>query len=296
MNFTDDLTKEIERNIRQIAAREESKVKCLLSTIEMLETALGRLKVFISGHSFQTDEEEILFFKEIKPRMLCQLLFYQKIFDIEMERPLGTHDAQAEYVNAELDEITDYIRKRLGFYRYIRSGSTDKDHLFFRRGISVMAAHDHDHFAFERDPVFSTAYDFTVARILCNDMLQVYFQEELSRLGDTRYLPGETSGLLPVDSPRWTDKKSGLIAVLYSWDTMGSFDNGTLSLRKLQQAIEEYFGIKLGNIAKAFNEIRSRQNPTAFIDEMKEALINRIEETENRTNGYGIPAVPAKKK
>jgi hypothetical protein len=50
--------------------------------------------------------------------------------------------------------------------------------------------------------------------------------------------------------------------------------------------LEEHYDIKLGNIARAFNVLRTRQNPAQYIDLMKEAVLKRMEEAENRTNAY----------
>lgn len=90
-----------------------------------------------------------------------------------------------------------------------------------------------------------------------------------------------------MDTIRWTDKKCGLIEMLYALDTLGSFDGGELSLRKLTDFFENSFDIKLGNIARAFNEMRLRKNPTSFLDKMKEALMKRIEDTDKKT--YALP-------
>ncbi len=77
-------------------------------------------------------------------------------------------------------------------------------------------------------------------------------------------------------------KKIGLISLLYAFDTMGVIDNGNISLRKIQEFAEVHFDVKLGNIARAFNELRMRQNPTQFIDELKAALEKRIREADDR--------------
>ena len=47
-----------------------------------LDDLFGQLKDFILQYQFKTEEEEILFFKEIKPRIHCKLIYYRKIYNI----------------------------------------------------------------------------------------------------------------------------------------------------------------------------------------------------------------------
>lgn len=96
-----------------------------------LEKVFENLKRIISTYTFSTEQEEITFFKEIKPRIFCKLFYYRKIYNIEMNRPVSGPDTVKSYLNRELDNIQDYNCKRLDFYRYYRSGATHLDKMFF---------------------------------------------------------------------------------------------------------------------------------------------------------------------
>lgn len=277
IDFTTSLREEVVQKIREIESGEPNILSRSLAASEMLEEVFGRLKSFVNAYTFTSEEEEIHFFKEIKPRIFCHLLYYHKVFNIEMNRPMGSLEAQADYLNRELADISLYISRRLDFYRYIRSGAVHLDRCYFLRGNGYGEDQYRDSFYFERDPVFSTAGDFKVAKILSYDLLQVYLREQLETLGDNRLLLAQTP-LIPVDSPRWTAAKALLIEVLYAWDTMGVFDNGRISLRKLQKFIEMFFDIRLGNISRTFNEMKNRENPTRNLDEMRDALRRRMDE------------------
>lgn len=279
--FTNNLKEEMDRNIRVIESEDSDVLRRVYVTARMLEEMIGRLKVFIVKYKFESEEEEIAFFKVIKPRFFCTLLFYLKVYYIEVNKPMGSWELQSAYFNKELDSISEYFRKRLDFYRYYRSGSTHRDAVYFKRGIIDWDEQYVDGFYFERDPLFSSACDFTVAKIHSYDMLQVYLREELERIRENRLLlndsPSKNEDIIP-----WTAKKAALIEILYSFDSLGVFDNGDTSLRRLQEFAEIHFDVKLGNIARTFNEMRMRHNPTMFIDSMKEALLERIKEAEER--------------
>ena len=281
IKFTNNLKEEMERNVRAIESEENEVLRRAYLSGRMLEELIGRLKTFIVAYEFADEDEEILFFKEIKPRFFCKLLFCLKVYYIEVNKPMGSWELQSAYYNKELDSIAAYLRKRLDFYKYYRSGSTHRDPIYFKRGIMDWDEQYIDGFHFERDPLFSSGCDFTVAKIHSYDMLQVYLREQQENITEHK--------LELADKQRraetvihWTGKKIGLISLLYAFDTMGVIDNGNISLRKIQEFAEVHFDVKLGNIASAFNELRLRQNPTQFIDELKAALEKRIRDADNR--------------
>lgn len=284
IEFVTKLKRKVENDIRLIESSEENVPRRYLAISETLEKALGGLKAFVLGYVFTDEHEEIRFFKEIKPSIFSRLIFYRKVYYIEIDRPMGTFDVQVEYLERELARITEYIRKRLGFYRYYRSGATYLDHFYFMRGRHNPVEHYRDSFLFERDPGFSTVHDFTVAKILSYDMLQMYLREELGRIGHNRFLPDSTPAM-SADGPRWTDKKSGLIEILYALDTLGSFDGGRISLKKLQDFFELHCDVSLGNISRAFNDMMIRKNPTPYLDMMKQGLIERMESKGKKYSG-----------
>lgn len=199
-----------------------------------------------------------------------------------MNRPMGTEDEQVRYLNYELEKIQQYISTRLDFYRYYRSGSTYLDKQFFLRGNKGSNSQYLDTFYFERDPAFSTNGDFRVAKILANDMLGRYLRDELEKIGMNRYILSQTPPL-KLDTPRWTETKSGLIEILYSLNALGCIDNGNISLSRLTAYFEQVFDIKLGNVSRAFNDMKIRNNRTLFLDRMREALLDKIDQIEEET-------------
>ena len=281
IDFTTHLKQEVDQNIRSIESGDLNTLNRALMASKMLEEKFDQLKSFISRYAFSDEEEEIRFFKEIKPRIFCHLLYYRKVYNIEMNRPVGAVQEQTRYLNAELEQIRQYIGKRLDFYRYVRCGATHLDREYFLRGRPGIDSQYLDSFYFERDPDFSTNGDFRLARILANDMLQVYLRQELELAGKQGPILDQTS-LPGANLPRWTDKKNALIEILSALDEMGCVENGNLSLNRLASHFEFAFDISLGNVTRAFHEMKYRNNPTSFLDQMREALMRRLNDNESR--------------
>ena len=72
--FIEKLNSEVLRSIERIESRDTDVLKKSLEASRVLGEAFDRLKQYIIGYRFQNDDEEIKFFKEIKPRLFCRLI------------------------------------------------------------------------------------------------------------------------------------------------------------------------------------------------------------------------------
>ena len=234
----------------------------------VLGDAFLRLKEFISTYAFQDEDEEIEFFKVIKPRLFYRLIYYRKVYNIEMNRPLGVA-SQRSYLVDEIKAVNRYNAKRSDFVRYYRSGLTHLDSMYYLRG-SVDAALYLETFHYERDPLFSTNCDFKVARILANEKLIRYLTKELEALEQH-----QTEPPLPRVRIVWNGTKTELVEQIFAWDSRKIFGNTPLT--KLADYIQIVFNIELDrNFSRTFGDMRIRNNKTPFLDSLKEALLRRM--------------------
>ncbi|NDV64632.1 RteC domain-containing protein [Bacteroides sp. 224] len=272
-NFAEKLQKEIREKIDRIEAEDKNILKKSLDSSLVLGNAFERLKTFISQYSFKDEEEEIYFFKEVKPKLFCYLIYYRKVYNIEIDRPVATIEKQKEYLRCKLDSTQEYQSKILDFYRYYRSGGTCSDSIYFTRENPDMEQFL-DSFYYERDPNFSTIYDFKVAKILANDMLQAYLLCELDSLDN---IQGKSIGALPKVKLTWTGTKTDLVELIYALDTAGCFNHGKVMLNQIVTYFECVFNIDLGsNVSRTFSDIRIRQELTSFLDRLREEIKKRI--------------------
>ena len=268
--FVYKLEKETEARVRMVEMKEADLLKKSLEASNILGEAFDCLKKFIVPYDFQDAAEEIHFFKNVKPRLCAYLIYYHTIYNIEMNRPLGSVETQRRYLDKELEDIQDFNNKRLDFYRYWRSGSSSLDDIYFRRGKTDMELYM-ESFYFEHDPKFSTNYDFKVARILANDMLHIFIRSELDALEESRYKNNDRGSQLNINI---NAKKTEIIELLYALDTISFF--GEKSLNRLTVLVENTFNIDLGNISRTFAEMKSRNIPTPFLDRTREFLLKRM--------------------
>jgi hypothetical protein len=192
-----------------------------------------------------------------------------------MHRPVASVDAQKAYLKRKLDLIQDFNDKILDFYRYYRSGATHLDAAYFVRGKPDTEQYL-ETFYYERDPQFSTNADFKVAKVIANDMLQAYLLSELELLDNHMLKPNISS--FPKVKLTWTGSKTDLIELIYALDTEGCFNNGKIPLTQIAAYFENVFNIELGsNIARNFYDMRIRNQPTPFLDRLREEIRKRME-------------------
>lgn len=277
--YVSTLENTILQNIRDIERMECSMLQKSKLIIPQLEKGFEELKNFIVNYSFENEVEEIHFFKEVKPRLFCLLVFHSKVYCVEMKMPIGSIDDQKMYLKRIQDQIKYFFDMNPDFYQYYRSGSTHLDHFYFLRKKSDIQQIA-DGFYIERDVNFSTYYDSKVTKILANEMLAEYINSKLSELEQSKN-SSVNKDFVPKVKITWTGKKAELIEQIYAWMEAESFSNGTVNKKELVEYIERVFNIDLGDFYHVFTEMRERTGSrTIFLDKLIKLLNKRMDDAD----------------
>ena len=129
----------------------------------------------------------------------------------------------------------------------------------------------------DEEAEFSTGYDILAARLISVEMLLVYLSRRIERAAR-----GDGTEAVPGKEHRWTDTKIAAIQLVYGIHAAGSVDNGNAEIGELAALFEKTFHVDLGNVYHAFGRLRGQQNPTAFLDEMKEKLLKKMRDMDSR--------------
>lgn len=222
-------------------------------------------------------EEEIYFFKEIKPQFYSKLIYYLKLFTIETRRPTGSTAAEEKYLQKELNRLKHFFDDNLDFYQYYRSGATYLDKKYFIRGKTDIHLSP-DTYYYSADPKFSTSHDYKVSRIMANELVRIYLITALDELEQKE--EHKTNGTQKF-MLNWTAPKASMIELIYALQALGVYNNGAADVKQIATTFENMFNIDLGNYYNVFQEIRMRKkNQTSFLDKLKEKLVQRIEEAD----------------
>ncbi|WP_144043728.1 RteC domain-containing protein [Sphingobacterium cellulitidis] len=247
-------------------------IKEAYEMIIYLQDTLLSTKELITKQGFKDQWEEINFFRNIKPQILSKLIYYNKIFRIETACPVDKGNIYTSYFSKQLQELKEEYRKHIDnsdFYRYYRSGRTDRDETYFRLG--NINFHDGlNSFVFEIDPLFSTYFDYKVARIIANELLYTYI---LHKINNDEMTDPLSIRDISSDAVLWTDTKNAFIELVYALHASGSVSYGRIGIRKISFALEKLFQITLGDLHHSFHRMKYRAGSrTTFLDQLKSSL------------------------
>mgnify|MGYP003646235011 FL=1 len=247
--------------------------------IALVEKCIRKLQGQIVGKEFETQADEIYFFKHVKPQIFSKLIYYIRLFSIESKRPRGKDVAQVKYLQQQIDKLQTFFNDNLEFYNYYRRGAMSMDEQYFVRGNRDLRM-PLESFHFLIDDEFSTCQDGTVATIMAYDMLIVYLRKEVDDLNNNM----EPTKNTPMEKPSklfWTGSKTDLIELLYALHTSKCINGGTAEIKELASHFEYFYNVDLGNYYHPFIDIRSRKSSrTRFLERLIEMLNQRMESLE----------------
>ena len=280
MNKIYQISEELTSIVREKELEMSDIIRDVPPTILLLENGFIDLKNIVSSFTFPSKRDEIMFFKEIKPQLFSKLIFFRKIYQLELNRPISNYKTIRVYLEREHERINLFYNRNTEFIQYYRSGKANFDEYYFVRGRKDMEL-NLESFYFERDPRFSTHFDFKVARLLANDMLAAHLNYQLSKL---KYQEeNDFSTEIEIPSAQWTDKKTALTEIIYSIYEEKSINSGNIEIKALATIFGRIFNVDLNDIYHIYLEIRSRKtNRTEFLNRLIKTLNKRMDEADSK--------------
>lgn len=251
------------------AIDETNSIQNILKAIRICHEYLDKLKKYIDENDFTTIEEEITFFKLIKPKFLSKLIFYTKWNSLQVRKIAFNSKIVIKYYEKECRKLNRFLKDNIDFYTYLNSEKTHLDKEFFTRNkpdlmLSV------EPFYFSLDHSFSTTHDYLTAQIMASEMLFKKLQEEISKL---------MKNSNTISTPyKWTDKKVDLVELIYAIYSANSINRGNIEISEIAEIFSEAFNEDFGNIYRIYAEIKNRKNPTRYLDFLKEKILEKIDD------------------
>jgi hypothetical protein len=240
--------------------------------LNSVRNALNDLTLQLDSHLFKDDDEEIAFFKTVKPQFKAIYIYETEIFKIETGRPVGEQDAIFGYYEQELKYIRNFFAKHQFLYQYYLHEGTELDKAYFTLGGQITQPIIDQPLDISRD---TTIGDYFFSRFIANEKIQEYLLRAI-------YLPEVKNQLQdrPEVSIKWTGDKANLIELAYGIWLTGQLNEGNASLNEIIRWLENVLAVKLGNFRKRFSELESRKrlSSTKFIDQMKAVILKKMED------------------
>lgn len=279
ISFANDEFQKLEKQLTYVMQDSDSIINQSERSIDIILQSIDSLKGHLIANPFANIAEEILFFKQIKPKFTSRLIYNVELLKIEGKRPIGSFKTQQKYLMRQLSKLEYFFEDNVEFYQYYRSGNTFLDEKYFVRNVFDIRLH-HDTYVFDYDSSFSTSHDFKVARIIAHELLRNYLNSSLMELEQNKYAVTKFQEA-PKKRLLWTAPKAALIELLYGLHSAGVFNNSNADIGQIARNLQATFGVDLGNYYRAFQEIRARKTGrTTFMDLLKKRLVERMDDTD----------------
>lgn len=235
--------------------------------------ALDRMRDLVIRHGFEDNDSEIRFFKEIKPSVYGQLLFFQKVFDIESRRILMGRKGLKQYFQKELNQIAEYMNVHHIKVQYYRCNYTHLDEKYFLRDVSEIPIELRNNHKL-MDESFFTWHDHTFSVIKANDLLVEYLHKELKKGERPEYSEIMASNF------NWTANKIDLVELIYALHFSHAINGGRATIKELTELFEKVFNLDLKNdVYRFYTEIQQRKiDQIKFLNQLRSVMLQRLDE------------------
>jgi hypothetical protein len=177
----------LQQQVRRLYNRTVQQLACYESTAtdekKWIEWGFGitakawlSIQEKIEGYQFTDLQEEISFYKTLKPKFIALMDFFTLLYRSVLFQPEDT-SGKNEYWKSELSTCKDFLLKHQTFCRYYKQGNTTMDHVYF------VQQNNHQPLIFgvnENNRAFSTSYTFLLARVISVQKYQRYVSGKLN--------------------------------------------------------------------------------------------------------------------
>lgn len=234
---------------------------------KLIRKVLTTFRKQISEQGFKCEEDEIHFFKYVKPRVNSYLIFFSVLDEIETEKMLANDKEFKECVDKKQRMFRYIMRENREFVSYYRAGLTHLDRIYFLRGANLSTLSKHSTKQLD-DPDFNTSHDSIAANIMAFDL----FHKHLSPKPDLHKAFSPPSPKL-----KWTGNRLDLVELIYALQGSGALNYGEAELKDICEAFELVFQTKVGDLYRSFHDISNRKKEQIkFVNRLESDLEKKI--------------------
>jgi hypothetical protein len=271
--YAERLYNALENELSEAKINSEKQIDQYRKSILISKKAMNKLKNFTSEYAF-VENEEVIFFKEIKPRFYSKYIYFISVYNFLLQRPSGGENIQQDYIRMHLAELKTFFDHNRAFYSYYRSGMTQMDTIYYTRGGFDVYAELED---FEEDEQYSTSHDYKLSKIIANEKFQDYLNLELARIGNEDLVVLNGQKIFPFAHPQWTASQTDAVELIYSLKASCSVNNGNIEISELVAIFEFVFQIELNETYHKFLDIiRRKKEMFVFLNRLKNSFQNFV--------------------
>ena len=270
---------EFEKEYQNIKTTNSDSIVIAHKVTGLIETRSKELFKWLKKHKFSSPEEEIYFFKDLKPIFISKLIYYKTVLSIETNLPTSKKNKIKFYEDA-LNLIQENTNKNRKFYEYYRARASHKDNIYFLRNCDANILKK-DCSLINYDIKLCTTHDYNMVVMIANDILTNYLENKIEQL--------ENNSSIVHPSIRqtinWTGNKIDLIELIYALHHSKKINNGSTDIKELALFFGKIFNQNIEeNIYRFYIDIKNRKTGRSkFINQLSEVLEKQILAEENES-------------
>lgn len=218
---------EFEKEYQNIKTTNSDSIVISHKVTELIETRSKELFKWLKKHKFSSPEEEIYFFKDLKPIFISKLIYYKTVLSIETNLPTSKKNKIKFYEDA-LNSIQENINKNRKFYEYYRARASHKDNIYFLRNCDANILKK-DCSLINYDIKLCTTHDYNMAVMIANDILTNYLENKIEQLENNSSIVHPSI----QQTINWTGNKIDLIELIYALHHSKKINNGSTDIKEL---------------------------------------------------------------
>ena len=271
MHKLETVLRNLKDSLSKTEKRERGTTAYAAECITICHHHLQLAKELVTTSGFRFEEQEIQFFREIKPAMLGKLNYYIALHQFTAAEALLGADTRERHYLGHLEKIEQYTKFNSSFIQYLASGSTHRDKEYFTRYYSDLKLLG-EPLAFHVDPAFSTFYDIRAGEYYGHIAFAKYLTNGLNSLRKRGNAHEE--GQVAMD---WTDPDVSLVELAYALEAKKCIGGGKVKIGQIVAGLEQLFNVELKEFSRTYTDIKERKTSnTLFLDKMKQALDLKI--------------------
>jgi hypothetical protein len=275
--FTANLLANLYVELQEIATEPATHILQYEKSYLVAEQTIKQLKDYMKSYNFKNNEEEIQFFKKVKPQFNREIIYFIELYHIEANKPVASGGDQRKYYEKALKRLMDFFDQNRDLYNYYLTDKKDMDHIYFLR--TEAFAMRRPLFISEMDQQFSTPYSLKLAQLQAYEQLCIYINDLLSgsNAGGKGMVNAETDHDIT-----WTSSNVDLLELAIGLYFSGAVNFGKGGLTRVVNALQIIFKVRIGNVSRTMMSMEIRKkDQTPFLHGLEKSVVKVFEERGN---------------
>lgn len=233
----------------------------LEAKILTIEKGIKEINEEIKTYQFLSIEEEIEFFKQVKPQIDHVYIYLKLLLEFYTSYNWLAYRNTKIY-KQKIEKILEFLQLHKEFHTYLKSGASHYDESYFRRMAETNKPRTI--YNFNADPMVCCSHGFLMAMIMAYERFEQFCNYHIQQIKNGNIKYKSTANF------QWKAKKVDAIELVYALYYSGAIDTSLCTIYDLASEFENLFKIEITeHIYRDFIDIKRRKiEPAKFLVKM----------------------------